>query len=164
MRVDDPDKEIDALFSELVGETKRKATVAMNIHELDDTFQSLCSKGKAEISRRVPIPFLTNRDFVASYAFRNGVQNFVRSFAFGEDAREAESRASRFAFEGSLIMRHPESVGGKAKVIIVSASLSTIKTRVVESALSPMFEDFEISFITNEHVPSYAREVEQQAH
>lgn len=115
---------------------------------------------KVPLQRRpeVSVPIL-DEPLRADFAFRNGVRNLVK--AVGMSAREetALEEASQLGSKGLLISRHP-GPEGKSKLIVVAE----IEDPQLLSRVNSLLLDHEVRLVDAEELPSFALEVEREAH
>jgi hypothetical protein len=159
VRVRDPRKELEELFSELVGGRRRKekATEPM-IPELDSFMRSKVEgdRGHVFLSFSVHVPKLA-REIRVPYAFLNGGLNLVQPQRFGDDTRKAFDAAIPLALEGDLLRKLPQA----HQLVVVSADDDVTARDEIERPLRELFGDYHVQFLARRDLPELKRRVER---
>ncbi len=165
IKVFDPPKDLDKLYTELVGGVPKRQKAAgdkLLFPELDRLFRKLKSEGRAEIDKRVTILML-ERQLDVPYAFFNGSLNLVKPHRFSRRFKSSMDTAMRLAIEGDLIHRHGTSECGKARLIIVS-SFENEDDEKLANRVHGLFREYKVTTVEREHVDDFVAKVKQQAH
>ncbi len=134
IRVTEPAKQLDELFSELVGESvQREARVK---DRLADTLEQPLLASKLHKSVPITVP-IDGRQLNIPYAFQNGRFNLITPVRF--QSENPLQTAYRYAVEGDSIYETEHEQFGKLKLIVVGSFRSKsdenrpIVNRVLES-------------------------------
>jgi hypothetical protein len=119
MRVEDPKKDLEALFQELVGGQHRKQAPTGFRQYLDQKLKTPTLQQKLVRDVKVKVPVL-NRQIDVPYGFQNGRFNLIQPARFrGESLSQAETTACKYAIEGRSLFEHPDHKFGDLQLIIV---------------------------------------------
>jgi hypothetical protein len=119
MKVRDPEKELEALFQELVGGRPRKDRESPFSRLLGTEFEKAGIENK--IMRDVPlnVPIL-ERDIKFPYAFQNGRLNLIQPARFeSSNPTQTIDTACRYAVEGESLFDNPSPQYGSLQLIVV---------------------------------------------
>jgi hypothetical protein len=119
MRVEDPKKELEALFQELVGGQHRKQKRTSFKQFLDEKLKTPTLQKKLKMDVLVKVPVL-NRHIHVPYGFQNGRFNLIQPARFrGETQTQAETTACKYAIEGRSLFEHADRKLGDLQLIVV---------------------------------------------
>lgn len=119
MRVEDPKRDLEALFHELVGGQHRKERGTGLKQFLDDKLRTPALQKKLKRDVQVKVPVL-NRQIEVPYGFQNGRFNLIQPARFrGESLTLAETTACKYAIEGRSLFEHPDTKLGDLQLIVV---------------------------------------------
>lgn len=160
MVVDNLADDVVSLFLRLVSdpEVQRRERRALK-PDLSSIVRQLQRK-KVPIQRRpeVNVPIL-EEPLRADFAFKNGIRNLVK--AVGISAREdaALEECSQLGSKGLLIARHP-GPDGNSKLIVVA----DIEDPALLFRVGRLLQDHEVRLVEAGELPSFALEIEREAH
>ncbi len=116
--VEDPDKELNRLFNRLVGGRQRKSATRVR-NRLDRYFDEVDVAPFIHRDLNVPLRGF-QRTLRVPYGFQNGRLNLIQPAAFRDlSPGGVIQKAGRYAFEGDLLYRHPDSTLGELKLVVV---------------------------------------------
>jgi hypothetical protein len=119
MRVEDPKKDLEDLFQELVGGQHRKQQTASLKRFLDQKLKTPTLQKKLKTEVKVDVPVL-GRQIEVPYGFQNGRFNLIQPARFrGDSLVQAETTACKYAIEGRSLFEHPHRKFGDLQLIIV---------------------------------------------
>jgi hypothetical protein len=119
MRVEDPRKDLETLFQELVGGQHRKQRGTSFKQFLDQKLQTPALTKKLKTDVKVAVPVL-NRQIAVPYGFQNGRFNLIQPARFRADSLTmAEMTACKYAIEGRSLFEHPDTQLGDLQLIVV---------------------------------------------
>lgn len=119
MGVENPKKDLDALFQELVGGPHRKQRVTGLKQFLDQKLKAPTLQKKLRTDLHVEVPVM-NRQIEVPYGFQNGRFNLIQPARFrGESLTQAETTACKYAIEGRSLFEHPDQKLGELQLIVV---------------------------------------------
>lgn len=162
MRVLDPERDLAALFRELVGGRARRAAAKPEIPELERIFRRPSVAPRIQFDYSVSLPVI-GRALEVPYAFRNGAINLVKPQHFSADENRTISTAMRLAIEGDLLSRHPVE-NEQHKLILVPTFEQSDSIAGLRPRLDQLFGDYNVRVVHREQLNEFAREVETQAH
>lgn len=161
--VTDPRAELDELYAELVGDAAvRERVAAKHVSipaRLAQVFGRLEAQGKAWRPRPLRVPGV-RKPFDVSFAYQNGVQNFVRPESLAK-ASQAERRLPQLGFNGLLIHEYPIE-DQKSKLVVLSSDPDADEG--AEARYRRTLEEFHVRFVPYREAEAFAAEVEQTAH
>ena len=163
LKVFDPPKDLDNLFAELVGGRTRTQPVEHLTPELNDVFQRLHQKGRAQLNLTVDVPML-GRSLRIPYAYQNGVLNLVKPQRFPAKENDAMGTAMRLAMEGDLLQRHPQTGECKKKLIVVSLFSHDGDGQVISGRVGELLYEYNVKNVQEDGIQEFASKVEQEAH
>lgn len=113
------------------------------------------------IQRRpeVSVPVL-DEPLTADFAFQNGVRNLVKAVGLSGRAESAMEEASDLGSKGLLLARHPTADGARSALIVVAE----IDDQRLRQRVSRLLSDHEVRFVEAAALPSFADEIERDAH
>ena len=160
VKIDDPEKKLDALYEELVAYQRKRQDTAPIIKELDEAFKKTEFKGLIEFEVPVVIPHL-NRKIIAAYAYRNGIYNLIKPELF-TDTKKTIERGSLLATEGRFIKK----LEARTELIIVPELQyqDAEKRNSMSISLRKIFEDAQVRAIWPNERKKFIEEVKDQAH
>jgi len=113
------------------------------------------------IQRRpeVSVPVL-NAPFTADFAFQNGARNLVKAVGLSRYDENALEEASDLGSKGLLFVKHPGQDGAKSKLIVVAE----IDDQQLRQRVDRLLSDHEVRLVEANELPSFAAEIEREAH
>lgn len=160
MVVKDLSDDIVSLFLRLVSDPEVQRRERRNPKpDLSSVVRQLQRK-QVPIQRRpeVSVPIL-NEALTADFAFRNGVRNLVKAVGMSVREDAALEEASQLGSKGLLISRHP-GPEGQSKLIVVA----DIEDQQLLSRVNRLLNDHEVRLVDAAELPSFALEIEREAH
>jgi len=161
--VEEPPSELEALYSELVGDRERALAAAMQGQMLPSSVAEVF--GRLEAQRKVwkppPIMLPTVRQrFKVPFAYQNGRVNYVRPESLAPGGK-LDDRMARLGFNGQLIYNHLiDNTQGQLVVLSADPEADASTERRFGEAL----REFSVRFVPNAEAEEYAAEVERTAH
>lgn len=162
MRVADPERDLEALFKELVGGRARREHKRPLLPALDAVFRQPSLQGRIQLNSTVRVPTI-GRTLRVPYAYRNGVLNLVKPQRFVDQEETATSTAMRLAIEGDLLHKYPDQ-GEPRKLIVVPAFTSESHATSLRPRVDAVLTEYHVRVVHEEAIEAFAREVEEQAH
>lgn len=165
VKVCDPAKDLDSLYTELVGGVSLRQKLAEEkqlFPTLHQTFEKLQSEGRAEIDMRVTVPIL-ERKLSVPYAFSNGSLNLVKPHRFSHSDSGSMNTAMRLALEGDLIKRHGTVQCSNARLIVVSSFEDSDDTEFMQK-VNGLFGEYKVQNVDQQHLDEFIAHVQQEAH
>jgi hypothetical protein len=163
VKVFDPIKDLDKLFSELVGGVPRRAQPELAIPALDARFQQLHEQGRAKLNWEVTVP-VVGRTLRVPYAYRNGMWNLVKPQRFSCQEGPALGAAMRLAIEGDLLFKHKSIDDGKKQLIVVSSFENDDKVERLRDRVQEVLREYHVATVIETQVNAFLSKVEQEAH
>jgi hypothetical protein len=113
------------------------------------------------IQRRpeVSVPIL-DEPLTADFAFQNGARNLVKAVGLSGREENAMEEASDLGSKGLLLAKHPGADGAKSKLIVVA----DIADQRLRQRVNRLLSDHEVRFVEADELPSFADEIEREAH
>lgn len=119
MKVYDPEKDLDQLFSELVGGRPRVDQGMSLKRFLGQRISKAGLESKVRKDIRVVVP-ITGRQVEIPYGYRNGRLNLIKPAGFRTgDPDQAMNTACRYAVTGKSLFETPDPALGELQLIIV---------------------------------------------
>jgi len=164
MNVVDAARELEGLFTELVGGRVRSDRDSEPRLALDAVFRQPDLQGRIHFNHVVRVPVI-GREFRAPYSYRNGVLNLVKPQEFPANEASATATAMKLAVEGDLLWKHGQETGERAKLIVVPAfALSGDVSADLPRRILELFENYDVRTVGLDRIESFAEEVRQTAH
>ncbi|HBO45947.1 MAG TPA: hypothetical protein DD670_18900 [Planctomycetaceae bacterium] len=163
VKVFDPPRDLDRLFSQLVGGWSRTPTAERRVPELDDVFQKLHREDRAQLNLNVTVPVL-GRSLRIPYAYTNGVLNLVRPQRFSDKEDNAMAAAERLALEGDLLQRHYQNGEGKKKLIVVSLFPKSEVGEAIANRVGHLLDEYKVASVPEKEIGQFVARVEREAH
>lgn len=155
--VSEPERQLDELFAELVGDRSHPVRSPRTIRELDEAFKKPSLSRKILFNQRLEVPVI-RREIMVPYAYENGRTNLVIPQRFSGNEQTAIDSAMRLAVEGELFDRHAR------KTVIVVGSFVTGLEQVLNPRFEQLFGDFKTRYVSPMRIHEFVSEVESQAH
>jgi hypothetical protein len=113
------------------------------------------------IQRRpeVSVPIL-DEPLTADFAFQNGARNLVKAVGLSGREENALEEASDLGSKGLLLAKHPDPQGTKSKLIVVA----DIDDQGLRRRVDRLLNDHDVRFVEAGDLPSFAEEIEREAH
>lgn len=161
--VEEPPSELEALYSELVGDRERALAAAMHAQMLPprvaEVFGRLEAQRKVWRPGKITLPTV-HRFFEVPIAFDNGRRNYVRPESLAAGGK-LDDRMARLGFNGQLIYRHPiDNTQGQLVVLSADPEADPGTERRFGEALA----EFSVKFVPHAEADAFAEEVERTAH
>ena len=161
MVVSDLDGEILALFQRLVEDpeiARRERRTPKP--DLSPIVKQLVRR-KVPIQRRpeVSVPVL-DEPLTADFAFQNGARNIVKAVGLSGHDENAMEEASELGSKGLLLAKHPDAKGAKSKLVVVA----DIDDQQLRQRVNRLLNDHDVRFVEADELPSFAEEIEREAH
>lgn len=149
------ERDIDALFSELVGERKR-ASVPRGLPALNAAFNAPRFKGKIRRNYSVRLPVL-HRQISVPYAYRNGAVQLIKVRHFSSREDTAIQAASELAVSQDLFKKYdPEHR------LVVIAHFDDPEDKVARE-VRDLFREFDVNSCLAQDIGSFVEEVAREA-
>jgi hypothetical protein len=158
VKIEDPQKELESLFDELVGGRAKKQKSRILFPGLDKIFKTRLHD-KMQFNQPVKVPGL-ERVLDIPYAYRNGKLNLIRPQEFGPQGVDT---GLRLAAEGKLI-QGARVDGIERKLIVLPKIEKLAYVEDMRSSLTGLFREFSVRTVWEDEIDRFAQEVEQQAH
>ncbi len=163
MMVEAPDSEIEALYTELVGDRERAVAEAMHAQMLPPTvaevFGRLEAQHKVWRPGKITLPTV-GRSFDVPIAYQNGRVNYVRPESLAAGGK-LDDRMARLGFSGQLIYRH--RIDDKdGQLVVLSADAAADPS--AEQRFGRALAEFSVRFVPHAQAAAFAEEVERTAH
>lgn len=160
MVVSDLDGEILALFQRLVEDpeiARRERRTPKP--DLSPIVRQLVRRN-VPIQRRpeVSVPIL-DEPLTADFAFQNGARNLVKSVGLSGREENAMEEASELGSKGLLLAKHDVD-GARSKLVVVA----DIDDPQLRQRVNRLLNDHEVRFVDATELPSFAEEIERDAH
>jgi hypothetical protein len=161
MVVKDLDDDVIALFLRLVEDPelqrRERRTPKPDLTPMVRQLQ----RRNVPIQRRpeVSVPVL-NTSFTADFAFQNGARNLVKAIGLSGCEENALEEASDLGSKGLLFVKHPGPDGAKSKLIVVAE----IDDQQLRQRVDRLLSDHEVRLVEANELPSFAAEIEREAH
>ncbi len=154
MKVDDPDRELEALYIELIGASRKPYLPRPPlVPQLDEFFRTPRLSGRVQLNlkRRVPV---ADVDLEVPYAYQNGALNLVKPERF-----VSVGPALKLACEGDMLRRHSAD-----RLIVVPVIVNAAKESELRAHVGRVFEEYKIRVIHPDGLSNFMAEVEREAH
>ncbi len=106
----------------------------------------------------VSVPII-DEPLKADFAFKNGVNNLVKSVGISTREDAALEEASQLGSKGLLIAKHP-GPGGASKLVIVA----DIEDQQLLGRVASLLDDHQVRFVDAQQLEAFALEIEREAH
>lgn len=159
--------DFENLFAELVetqgksAKPKRKKNYQFP-PELAAAFEKLLDQGRIWQPEPISVP-LIKTELEISYAYQNGVCNYIKPQAFSENTTKAVAEASSLAVKGDLIQKNLLN-GKNSRLIIVSTEETDKQAHEIDEHVGPLFKNYGVRLIRLRESKDFAQEVERSAH
>lgn len=163
VKVFDPPRDLDNLFSELVGGRSSTQPAEPVVPQLHEVFQRLHKEGRAQLTQRVDVPVL-GRSLRIPYAYQNGVLNLVRPQPFSAKKAAAMEVAMRLAMEGDLLQRHGQNGQDAKKLIVVSLFPHNAGEQAIAGQVGQLLHEYHVKNVPENEIAQFVSQVEQEAH
>lgn len=152
IRVTEPEKQLNDLFAELVGESARRDSAVKDFLAKSLEQPSLESKLYKSIPITVPID---GRQLRIPYAFQNGRFNLIQPVGF--QSEDPLRMAYRYAVEGDSIYETEHDQFGKLQLVVVGSfrSQSDENKRMVNRVL----ENYHVSLYSTDEVDKLVQKI-----
>lgn len=157
--VEEPPSELDALYTELVGDRERAMHAQMLPPRVAEVFGRLEAQRKVWRPGKITLPTV-GRPFVVPIAFQNGRVNYVRPESLAAGGK-LDDRMARLGFNGQLIYRHPID-DKQGQLVVLSADPDA--DPAAEQRFGQALAEFFVRFVPNAQADAFADEVERTAH
>lgn len=119
MLVDDPERELEALFKELVGGAHRKQRGHSFRQFVNERLIGAGLERKLRKDFKVTVPVL-DRQIDIPFGYQNGRFNLIQVARFRvADPVQAETTACRYAVQGRSLYEHPDPEFGQMQLVVV---------------------------------------------
>lgn len=150
--VDDPERELEELFHELVGgRNRREGARARRVPALDAVFARYEGSPLVERDKQVVIPRI-DVTIEVPYAYTNGRLNLVRPTHFGADEVTARRKAEALLLEGRLLAE----AGNQGSRQVVLAVGTDEEERESENRVARLFDALGQKFVPSHEVSAFA--------
>lgn len=161
--VEEPPSELEALYTELVGDRERAFAAAMHAQMLPpsvaEVFGRLEAQQKVWRPGSIRLPTI-GKSFDVPIAFDNGRRNYVRPESLAPGGK-LDDRMARLGFNGQLIYRHP--IDDKpGQLVVLSADADADPE--TEGRFERTLKEFQVRFVPHAQADKFAAEVENTAH
>lgn len=160
--VEEPPSELEALYTELVGDRERALAAAMHAQMLPprvaEVFGRLEAQRKVWRPGKITLPTV-GRPFEVPIAFQNGRVNYVRPESLAAGGK-LDDRMARLGFNGQLIYRHPID-DKQGQLVVLSADPEA--DPAAEQRFGQALAEFSVTFVPNAQADAFAEEVERTA-
>ncbi len=161
MVVSDLDGEVLSLFQRLVEDpeiARRERRTPKP--DLSPIVKQLVRRN-VPIQRRpeVNVPIL-DEPLTADFAFQNGARNLVKSVGLSGREENAMEEASDLGSKGLLLAKHPGANGAESKLVVVA----DIDDQQLRQRVHRLLNDHDVRFVEVNDLPSFAEEIERDAH
>jgi len=154
----DMESDLQELFESLVVHKKVNRAKRPTRPRLADVFDPLFSAQlplEKNVDLRIPI---TQKRFVADYAYKNEQLHYIKGVGFARDRQMALKTATNLGFNGNLLSKHPyQSVEQR---LIVVARFEEPK---VEDQIAEMMHDCNVRLVPERNAKALAEEVRAHA-
>jgi hypothetical protein len=154
----DVDVDLQELFETLVVHKKVSRAKTVSRPRLADVFEPLFSAQlplEKNVGLRIPI---TQKRFVADYAYKNEQLHYIKGVGFARDRKMALKTATNIGFNGNLLSKHPyQSVEQR---LIVVARFEEPKA---EDQITEMMQDCNVRLVPERNAKALADEVRAHA-
>jgi hypothetical protein len=163
MKVDDPERDLARLYTELVGGRERRVRSenVTAIPELDQAMRSDLIKDKVRRSLKVELPII-GRQITYPYAFLNGKLNYIQPERFSHTQSETLRKAEDIAMAGSLLFTHPDENGTERSLIVVSSFVNG--SLAVLPAVEKLLGEYHVRLYTESRLDDLVAEIQHSAH
>jgi hypothetical protein len=158
--VEDIEADLARLYDRLVGDhdhRRRRRPVVLPT-AINSVFERLAQSGKVWRPGSVSVPVI-GRSIDIPFAYRNGVENYVKPVLFASDMQRVDATAAKLAVDGDQLRRHPEQGLGETvgrQLVVVSASASDPAT---EARVAPVFKAYGVVYVPVEEAGRFADKV-----
>lgn len=162
MSVEDPERDLDILFSDIIGERISKMTRRNLRRYIGEQFNKAGLEKKLRRDIHVTVPAF-DKEVEIPFGYQNGRLNLITPVRFeAGNPDQAIVTASRYAIEGDSLYKHPDPKLGELKLVVVgqfrsddSESLRRVKR---------IFADYPLAFFRSSELPRLIDEIRQTAH
>jgi len=153
IKLDDPENDLNDLFSTLVTVTQRheKKSSEVLFPDLDRALRMPGFSGKIQFDVTIDLP-ITGKCFSAPYSYRNGHVNFIKPQRFSDF-----SMAEQLATEGGILQKKTEN-----RLIVIPDV--AIKKPDASQHINELFALFEIQCFNGNDISPLIAQIEREAH
>jgi len=123
VKVFDPEKDLEALFQELVADPVKPLTLQAALplrKRLDDVLMEQSVRQYIQTKLKIELPSLKETVRIP-YGFQNSRMNLIRPIEFKHQVEASvKTAACRYAVEGLTLYNHPDPTFGKLQLIVVA--------------------------------------------
>lgn len=160
-----PEDDLNMLFSELVNVKVRKTDRQISKNELVGTLErefsapALTPLVQRDISVTIPV---FRRETTVPFAYQNGRLNLINPVVFPKSESALENRAALFAVEGQSIYSNPDRVHGELQLLIVG-SFRGNDSGHIEMATN-ILKEHNVRFYRNDQIGELVDEIKTHGH
>lgn len=158
LSVTDPERELECLFSRLVGGRRKPQPAKRLFPDLDREFRTrLKDRMRFDVPVVVPV---VNSTLHIPYMYRNGECKLVKPHAFGAKGIDI---GLRLAAEGDLINKHHVEGERRSLIILPKLEIGIPNPDRIRASLTGLFRDFKIRTVWPEDQQAFISQVEREA-
>jgi hypothetical protein len=157
MKVTDPDKDLEELFKELLGEPLRRGSTKRLRQLLDENFNKPEIKNKVRHDIKVKIPVL-EKEVEIPFGFQNGRFNLINPVRFeATDPDRSVLTACKYAVEGRSLYENPDPELGKLQLVLVGKFRP--KDQVSPERVRRILRDYDVKLFRTSELPQLVEEI-----
>jgi len=161
MKVLDPEKDLQELFRQVVGEPAKRQPRTNFRKLLGEKFDQAGLKNKIVSDVKVDVPVM-GEEVEIPYGFQNGRFNLISPVRFGAtDPQQSFRTACRFAVEGRSIYEHPDKTLGDLQLVVVGQFRP--KDDVSPTLVRRVFNESHVKLYSSEEIPKLIDEIRRTA-
>ncbi|MCC7085432.1 MAG: DUF3037 domain-containing protein [Pirellulales bacterium] len=161
MRVTDPKKDLESLFTEVIGETAKLASTKSLRKVLQDRIKDAGLEEKVISDFEVQSPF-TKKAIEVPIGYQNGRFNLVKPVPFeAENSQLAYNTACRYAVEGQSLYEHRDPTRGDLQLVVVGKFRS--KDRESPLLVRKVLEEHKVRLYQFSALPELVAEIRRTA-
>jgi hypothetical protein len=160
VKVFDPEKDLNALFDELVADPAKALTERASI-PLRERLDAVLLQGETRkfirTGLKIEVPRLMESVRVP-YAYQNERMNLIRPVEFNQQTQNSvKTAASRYAVDGLALYEHPDPAYGHLQLVVVADFASAPPDS--ETIVRNMFQDTKVRLFTPDRIEQLKDEI-----
>lgn len=157
MKVTDPEKNLEELFREFMGEAPHRSSTKSFRQILAEKFQTPGLERKIKQDIKVNVPVL-QQEVNIPFGYLNGRFNLINPVRFeAVDSEQVFRTACKYAVEGRSLYEHPDPDLGKLQLVVVGRFRQ--RDHESQSRISRVFKEHSVKLYKTSELPNLIDEI-----
>jgi hypothetical protein len=157
MKVTDPEKDLEELANEFLGDAYRRSSTRTLRQMLGDKLTSAGLEAKIRRDIKVTVPVF-RKEIEFPFGFENGRLNLINAVRFETtDPDQSMRTACKYAIEGHSLYENPDPQLGKLKLIVVGKFRG--QDRDSPAMVRRVFKDYNVELFRTSDLPQLIDEI-----